>query len=281
MARSYSWLLACGISIVLIAGAKAQERSAPPRSIHPRRSQAPAHLSAEAKKVLSLSREQFSAKYIEKMGDYHLRNEPGLRSELEKIGNVPCYWVTGPKGKYRDDAVIVYFHGGAYSFGDAKEAAGCFLPVYEELGIKGVSVQYRLAPDHPFPAALDDATRVYKALLDRFNSKRIVFMGDSAGGGLALAATLKLRREKVPLPAALVLIGAWVNLSPDESDSAITLADWDTWQDIADDEETVPAYAGDNTTFTQKQDQQLNPILGHVIKRPCLRHSLSVTRMGL
>lgn len=232
----------------LLPGLVAQEKDKPkpPEAIHRRQTAVPAHLSPAAKKILSLSRKQFSSEYIEGMKTYHREAEPGLKTELEKIGGVPCYWVTGPRGTYRDDAVIVYFHGGAYMYGDAEEAAACFLPVYEELEIRGLSVQYRLAPDHPFPAALQDATEVYEELLKRYSPKRIIFMGDSAGGGLALAATLRLREKKVPLPAALVLVGAWVNLSPDESDSGITLAEWDTWQDIADDDETVPAYAGQN-----------------------------------
>ena len=242
-------LLVCGVLLSLVSvEVEAQEKSGTVQiPVHRRQTQIPAHLSPAAKQTLSLSREQFTSKYIEGMEAYHLKAQPELKTELEQIGSVPCYWVTGPNGNYRDDAVIVYFHGGSYSLGDAKEAAGCFLPVYEQLGIRGLSVQYRLADKHPFPAALHDAVEVYEALLKRdINPKRIVFMGDSAGGGLALAATLRFREQKVPLPAALVLVGAWVNLSPNESDTGITLAEWDTWQDIADDGQTVPAYAGTN-----------------------------------
>jgi acetyl esterase/lipase len=72
---------------------------------------------------------------------------------------------------------------------------------------------YRLAPEHPFPAALEDAVAVYRWLAGRFDPRRIAFMGDSAGGGLALATLYKLRDEGLALPAAAVAVSPWTDLA--------------------------------------------------------------------
>src|SRR5690606_33259783 len=78
-------------------------------------------------------------------------------------------------------------------------------------------IDYRLAPEHPFPAALEDAIAAYRWLLERGNDpKRIVIAGDSAGGGLTVATALKLRDEGVPLPAALLVFSPWLDLTCSE-----------------------------------------------------------------
>lgn len=107
---------------------------------------------------------------------------------------------------------ILYLHGGGFCIGTpqtyrpltARFALGCGVAVY--------APDYRLAPEQPFPAAIDDVLVAYRALLDR-GMKRIVVAGDSAGGQLALALTLCLREQQLPLPAGLVLISPLTDMS--------------------------------------------------------------------
>src|SRR5437763_3877204 len=113
----------------------------------------------------------------------------------------------------REDRCVLYFHGGAYAIGTAK--------FYRDLTWRGAAAaratvlffDYRLAPEHPFPAALEDAVTTYRWLAQRIDPRRIAFMGDSAGGGLALATLHKLRDDGDPLPAAAVAVSPWTDLA--------------------------------------------------------------------
>jgi acetyl esterase/lipase len=113
----------------------------------------------------------------------------------------------------REDRCVLYFHGGGYVIGSA--------PLFRDFTWRiGAAVRacvlffdYRLAPEHPFPAALDDAVKAYGWLADQFDPQQIAFVGDSAGGGLALATLLKLRDEGRALPAAAVALSPWTDLA--------------------------------------------------------------------
>jgi acetyl esterase/lipase len=205
----------------------------------------PAHLSPQAQTFLKRTRKDIYENYVQKMGTIHRKAAPAFKTTEVEVGGVKCFWVASPKAS-REDVVVVYFHGGAYMYGSGEDAAAVLLPVYEKLGVRGLSVDYRLAPQYPFPAAVNDAVGVYRGLLTQgYAPGKIVFAGDSAGGGLALAAALSLRDAGDPLPAAIAVIGAWVDLAA-TGDSIITIKDWDAWLDIEDDKVTVPAYAGDH-----------------------------------
>lgn len=83
-----------------------------------------------------------------------------------------------------------------------------------ESGVKVLLPEYRLAPEHPFPAAIEDTLTIYRWLLEQgYESSNIIFAGDSAGGGLSVVATLALRNQSEPLPAALVCLSPWVDLT--------------------------------------------------------------------
>ncbi len=108
----------------------------------------------------------------------------------------------------------LYFHGGGYALGGietSRQAAACMAQTWR----RGVFFpQYRLAPENPFPAALEDALRSYRWLRAQgYASKDIVFCGDSAGGGLSLAAALALRDSGEPLPAAMICFSPWADLT--------------------------------------------------------------------
>jgi acetyl esterase/lipase len=127
-------------------------------------------------------------------------------------GDIPAYWVSMPDVDRKK--VLMYLHGGGYMFGGSvithkdllwrlSQAAQC--PV--------LSVDYRLAPEHPFPAAWDDAIRAYRWLLERFPSQGIAIAGDSAGGGLTFATLLRARDEGLAIPAAVVGLSPWTDLA--------------------------------------------------------------------
>ncbi|WP_137388539.1 alpha/beta hydrolase [Rhodoligotrophos defluvii] len=109
--------------------------------------------------------------------------------------------------------VILYFHGGGYQFGSITSHRDLMIRLCHEAGIDVVGFNYRLAPEHRFPAAVDDGLAAYGWLLERGAvPAQTAFAGDSAGGGLAVATMLKARAAGLPLPAAAVLMSPWLDL---------------------------------------------------------------------
>ena len=110
--------------------------------------------------------------------------------------------------------VMLYLHGGGYFSGDPELARPMTAALATESPLRVVSVDYRLAPEHPFPAALDDALAVYDGLIESgLSADDIIVAGTSAGGGLTLSLALSLRAEGRPLPRALILISPWADLT--------------------------------------------------------------------
>lgn len=129
-----------------------------------------------------------------------------------KLGGVPA--LHSPTGAA--DSALLYFHGGAFVCGSAAGYRGLAANLGRAADAQTFSVDYRLAPEEPFPAAVEDATAAYRGLLQQgIDPLRIVFAGDSAGGGLAVSALLKLRDEGAPLPSAAVLLSPWADLNCD------------------------------------------------------------------
>ena len=138
----------------------------------------------------------------------------GPRAELRKsaVGGVPGLWVTAPGAD--PGRVVLYLHGGGYVLGSHRTHWPLASRVSRATGFRVFLPDYRLAPEHPFPAAVEDATRSYCALLEaRFASERIAVVGDSAGGGLAIALLVRLRDEGKPLPGACACMSPWVDLA--------------------------------------------------------------------
>ena len=112
------------------------------------------------------------------------------------------------------DRTILYLHGGGYCIGSPATHREFAARLARTADATVVVVDYRLAPEHPFPAAVDDATAAYRWLLDQGREpSRIVIAGDSAGGGLTVAALVALRDQGLALPAAGVCLSPWVDLT--------------------------------------------------------------------
>ncbi len=136
----------------------------------------------------------------------------GVACEPVRAGGVPCEWITAPGASPR--ATVLYLHGGGYVMGSLTTHRAHVARLSAVTGARGLAVDYRLAPEHPFPAAVDDAAAAYRWLLaSGIPASAIVIAGDSAGGGLTVATLLALRNAGDPLPAAGVCISPWSDLT--------------------------------------------------------------------
>ena len=128
------------------------------------------------------------------------------------LGGVPTAEITVDGIEARH--VVLYFHGGVYVLGDAVQAAGLAAQIGRRTKATVISVDYRLAPEHPYPAAVDDALAAYQALLHNGTDPAdIAFAGESAGGGLAIATLVNARDHGLPLPAAAFVMSPYADLT--------------------------------------------------------------------
>lgn len=135
----------------------------------------------------------------------------GVSIEPATVGGVAGEWLRRHETPPVRPGVILYLHGGAYCVGSAHGHRALTSRIALASGLPVFSLEYRLAPEHRFPAAIDDAVAAFCALNEQ---GPVVIAGDSAGGGLALAAALALRDADAPRPAALVLLSPWVDMTP-------------------------------------------------------------------
>ena len=135
----------------------------------------------------------------------------GTQTAAVDAGGVPAVRIAVPEA--REDLCVLYLHGGGYVIGSAALYRDFTWRIGRAARASVLFVDYRLAPEHPFPVAIEDAVTAYRWLADQFDPRRIAFVGDSAGGGLALAALLKLRDEGHTLPAAAVALSPWTDLA--------------------------------------------------------------------
>ncbi|MDF1719516.1 MAG: alpha/beta hydrolase [Minwuia sp.] len=161
---------------------------------------------------------------FEKLAEF-LPPPAGTAVESVDAGGVPSEWVTaeGVSG----NRVILYLHGGGYVIGSLNTHRALASNLSRAAGARVLVVDYRLAPEHPFPAAVDDAVAAYGWLLDQgISAADIAISGDSAGGGLTIAALVALRDKGLAMPACAVPISPWVDLEG-TGDSMTALHDAD------------------------------------------------------
>lgn len=167
----------------------------------------------------------------------------GTAVETVDAGGRPAFWVTTPAS--RPDRVILYLHGGGYLLGSPTSHRALTAQLAEASGASIVSLDYRLAPEHPYPAAVEDAVAAYRWLIEdkAIAPAQIAIAGDSAGGGLAIAALMLLRDREMDRPGAAMVISPWGDLTcaAKSMESRAAIDPWITQAGLA---EMAAAYLG-------------------------------------
>ena len=129
------------------------------------------------------------------------------------IGNIPAEKIYYNESK--KERIILYLHGGAYTRGSPKSHRAFVAKLSKITDSQAFTIDYRLAPENPFPAAIEDTIKAYQGIIaeNQVSQSNIIIAGDSAGGGLAITSVLKMKEEEIPLPAAVVCISPWTDLT--------------------------------------------------------------------
>jgi acetyl esterase/lipase len=177
----------------------------------------------------------------------------GMRHDSVDAGGVPAEW-TYPEGDSDVNGTLLYLHGGGYFEGSPVTHRRLVASLCLAAGIRGLAVDYRLAPEHPFPAAVDDALAAYKWLIGPAgeDASQVIVAGDSAGGGLAAALLVALRDSGSPLPAGAYLVSPWTDLAG-TGDSMRTRVDADPMID--------PSHLAEVATWYAPEGEWRNPLV--------------------
>lgn len=160
--------------------------------------------------------------------------------------------------------ILLYLHGGAFVLGSCDSHRKLVTQIARAGRIDAVLPEYRLAPEHPYPAGLQDCLGVYRALLDYgYNPANIVVAGDSAGGGLTMSLMLELRHGGLPLPGAAVLLSPFLDLTA-SGESVTTRADQEPWFRVEDLDVVIKYYCPDE----ELEDPLISPVFANVAGMP-------------
>lgn len=141
------------------------------------------------------------------------KNASGVSQSAVEVGERNAQWLIPERAVA--NAAVLYLHGGAYVSGSIRSHRALASHIAKASRVRVLLLDYRLAPEHPFPAALDDAVAAFAWLQSELGLQpdRIVIAGDSAGGGLSLATALRIRDSGQPLPRAIVALSPWTDLT--------------------------------------------------------------------
>ncbi len=190
-----------------------------------------------------------------------LRKAGGVKVEETRIHGLHAEWLR-PK-HVASDRVMLYLHGGAYMLGSCRTHRAMVSHIARAAGINALVPDYRLAPEHRFPAAVDDVVGACLELYDTSRPRDIVIAGDSAGGGLAVAAMLRLRDGGQPMPGAAVLLSPFLDVTA-SGESATTRATRDPWFRAEDVSVIVDRYCGADGA----RDPLVSPVFADVAGLP-------------
>ena len=189
-----------------------------------------------------------------------------LGAKIERVeSSVTGEWVS-PREGWKNETVVYYLHGGGYISGSAKSCRPITVTLARQLKARVFGLDYRLAPEHRFPAGLDDAVAGYRWLLSKgIDPHSMAVVGDSAGGGMTLALTVRLRDAGEPLPACLVCLSPWTDMTS-TSESLRTNSDRDAMFVTEDIERYANAYLGDQS----RRDPLASPLFADLDGLPPL-----------
>jgi len=153
---------------------------------------------------------EYDPEFYEDVGDIsYIIEDPSISVMAVDANGVESFWMENDS-----ENVLLYFHGGAYFFGSPLQPQPFGIAILSESNLNVLTVDYRMVPEHAYPAAVEDGKAAYRYLLEQgFSPENIVVSGDSAGGGLALGTMLALRDEGEKLPAAIAVMAPWVDLT--------------------------------------------------------------------
>jgi acetyl esterase/lipase len=191
------------------------------------------------------------------------------------VGGIPAEWVV-PKNS-RPDAIVLYLHGGGYVMCSINTHRRMVARIAETSASRALLIDYRLAPEHPFPAAVEDATNAYRWLIKKkVPPNKIVIAGDSAGGGLALSTVIDLKEKGIPLPAAIVCLSPWTDLAI-TGDSLLSNAEADPIPNREDLDEMARLYLGGQ----DPRSPLASPLYGDFTKFPPMLIQVGTAEMLL
>jgi len=178
----------------------------------------------------------------------------GVLVEPTTMGGIAAEWLRPADAP--GDKAILYVHGGGYVSGSCADHRGFVSTFANRLGYATLTYDYRLAPEHPYPAAVEDSVAVYKGMLETFHPGDILVAGESAGGGLALALLLAIKKYALPMPCAAVAISPWTDLTCSSAGystrNARSVAPKNSW--------TV--FANHYAAGSDRQDPLISPLFG-------------------
>lgn len=152
-----------------------------------------------------------SRRNFEKLGEqYKLADNVLIENVI--IEDINCYWFKN-KGDCNTDELLLYLHGGCFVLGSIQSHQAMVSHISKNLMLPVLFVEYSLAPEKPFPAAITDITKVYHHLLSRYPGINIILMGDSAGAGLAISLLSKINKLNIHAPKYLIMLSPWIDLT--------------------------------------------------------------------
>lgn len=201
-----------------------------------------------------------------------------IKNEQLQIGSIPTEKYTLKNPKVSDPMVMLHFHGGGYFSGSAAMYRAFVSNLCDRLHVNAYSISYRLVPEHPYPAAVDDAYVAYKWLLEEelLPAERIFIVGDSVGGGLALALIHRIRKENFPQPKCALCISPWTDLTL-SNNSYKTNRENDSFFNFINLENAAKLYIGKDSA----KNPEISPIFGDFRGFPPIFLQVASTEMLL